>query len=241
MRRTAKTYAEWNKRFSRNRVPVGEEMPAHIAIARFKTDYPHLMKRVPVRVGKMPPGVRGYQTPTNLQSKLGLNDLTMGRAEMHKHLMEKFGHQLETDPVGTTKRLKGWLKQKARPEIVLGPGKYTDPQYRSTFVLAHEMRHAADSLKRTNRQSLTHALLGLAVPYDMRPTEWRANIAGVKKVVREFNMSPKEAMALKKEIFLPHIVGSGLALGKLAVVPAAVAAAIAYKRHLAKKKTAAVA
>jgi hypothetical protein len=75
------------------------------------------------------------------------------------------------------------------------------------------------------------------MPYDTRPLEWRANIAGVKKVVKDFGMDTKAAGKLKREIHGVNALRAGKSLGKRGAVIAG--AAILYKRHLDKKKAAA--
>ena len=213
------------------------------AIAQFKVQYPHLMKRVKTTAsGDLPRGMGGYTIPTTMgnvsHAELrSVDKLKKGMQRRIKTLSKKDSERFGRASLD-------WLKAKSKPAVVVrhaNQGRKFEktmggPERAATFVLAHEMRHAADALRRSNRSNLLRGIGNRFIPYNLRPQEWRANIAGVKKVVKEYNVSAKEARAIKMGIHGTNAFRAAKQVGWRGLPVVAVAAAIHYRKK--KKKQA---
>jgi len=151
------------------------------------------------------------------------------------------GYAILGDSPKPGETLKQWGNRKPRFQTVVTKPQKTHEA--AAFVIAHELRHVADSRGKTNAKIMRSVMLQRAfVPYGFRPTEWRANAAGAKAagkiIANKIPITAKTGERIFKATSAATNTGLGLAGTAVRAAPV-VAAAVLYKRHLKKKRAAA--
>jgi hypothetical protein len=192
----------------------GKAGPLRKAKAYFEVRYPRLTKEIPIKI-----------------TAKGLPSYAAGGAGPRLPQNEKLGFWAA-------------MREKSRPHVMLNPsagktGAKTLPG--AMFVLGHEMRHAVDMRKKSLGRVLSRMLAQkIFVPYGLRPTEWRANKAGIKAAA-PFESEQINKIRGKAVHIAYGVMGAGGAGVRTAVGGGVVAGVYKFKRARERRRLAAAA